>query len=216
MVMKHFMIYGLIDPETRELRYVGQTSKGFDRLKVHVRHAIYGHRRQHVSSWINKLHKLGSSPVMIVLHEWEQAPSINELNEAERLYIEHFRSRGYDLCNLTDGGERVIFSEDVRKRISETKRHNPHPYRGKHLSEEHKRTISHALVGRTCSDAHKRKVGLSNGWPVADDLGNIFEGIADAARYYGCSDSSIWMYIKKKRTPTKNKATGRTFRYVNV
>ena len=51
------------------------------------------------------------------------------------------------------------FSEAHRRKMSEAKKGNKHPFYGKHHSEEAKRKMSEALKGKKLSEEHRRKIG---------------------------------------------------------
>lgn len=63
--------------------------------------------------------------------------------------------------NLSSGGEATAsgckFSEEARKKISESKKGAKHPYYGKHLSDEHRRKMSEAHRGKPLWDEAHRK-----------------------------------------------------------
>ena len=76
------------------------------------------------------------------------------LPDLEVAYIANFNTvvpHGY---NLTHGGDRVIFSEETRRKMSES-------HKGKTLSEEHRRKISEAGKGRKFSAEQRRKISES-------------------------------------------------------
>ena len=94
--MKITYIYGLKDPETKEIRYVGRTKYPAKRLYEH--HQI---RRIKTNTyrdfWINSLIKKGLKAEMVILEE------CGELNwsERERFWIAHTPN----LTNTLKGGE---------------------------------------------------------------------------------------------------------------
>lgn len=107
--MTNSFIYGLVDPETQELRYVGKTRVGMKR-------ALAEHSAR-CRNWIRKLKRRGLVQEVVVLEETD------ELDEAERRLISLFRRLGYSLTNIADGGEGGFkFDEDVRLRISQSKK----------------------------------------------------------------------------------------------
>jgi hypothetical protein len=93
-------IYGLTDPRTGQLRYVGRTIRELRaRLNNHIASAREASDR-HVNCWIRGLLASGLKPEMILLEEagaatWE---------EAETFWIEYWRWLGADLTNLAIGG----------------------------------------------------------------------------------------------------------------
>lgn len=96
---EHGVIYGLADPDTHEVRYVGQTKLPVEeRLRQHIRAARCRTRDRYVYDWIRSL----SAPPTIVILERDPPGG---LNEAERAWIAYLRGMGCRLTNLTDGGE---------------------------------------------------------------------------------------------------------------
>ena len=96
-------VYGLVDPTTRQIRYVGKT-KGYlnSRLKGHLREAQVSSQHNHRLAWMRMLFKKNLVPSLIML---EEVVTADGLVKAERWWIQELRSRGLDLVNGTDGGE---------------------------------------------------------------------------------------------------------------
>lgn len=93
-------IYGLIDPRTNELRYVGKTIDIADRMSRHIRKAKAGCVR-HCRRWIAGLLESGLVPEIAVLEI-----SLSHLaSDAEKFWIASMRLAGCRLTNLTDGGD---------------------------------------------------------------------------------------------------------------
>jgi len=148
-------IYGLYDPETDELRYIGKTvSKLNVRLSQHITASKKG-KINHLHCWIRSLSKCPIiKPIEIVPYEQD--------SEAEIRIIAEYRTSGYNLVNESDGGEgqkgyhhseetknklRVLNigrkmppkSEETLKRMSEAQM-------GKHLTDEHKESIRQGVL----------------------------------------------------------------------
>jgi group I intron endonuclease len=95
--MKKGSIYALLDPESQEPRYVGQTVRSLsDRLAGHL-HAAETNDKLYVCRWIKSLQV---PPLIVVLEEVVE----KELDAAERRWIKTMRADGARLCNLTEGG----------------------------------------------------------------------------------------------------------------
>jgi len=83
-----FLIYGLIDPRDRCLRYVGKTHKRREiRLSEHIEAAREG-QSSRVYRWIRGLLKLDLVPEIFVL---ERVPGTDDWGEAERRNIAFWR-----------------------------------------------------------------------------------------------------------------------------
>jgi hypothetical protein len=88
-------IYGLFDPETDQLRYVGKTKDVAARLDQHMRE-----KTRYTSYKNNWLKSIKTVPVIKVLAE----STANEVDSDEQFYIEYFRALGAKLTNQTNGG----------------------------------------------------------------------------------------------------------------
>lgn len=97
-------IYALLEPDSNEIRYVGQTysSGGPEgRLTKHIRVAGYKSRQEYSSHLTRWLLKLGSKRPRI---EVLAVLPIEQLNVAETLWISYMREIGCDLVNTAPGG----------------------------------------------------------------------------------------------------------------
>jgi hypothetical protein len=162
------------------IRYVGRSrhdSPG-ERYTSHLYHATHG-SNLHVHNWMRKT--LANDEVVLTCAE--SGISYEESGVKEMHYIKVFRSRGYDLTNLTDGGEGTVGhkltdqqkarvsevhfgakrSEETRKKISQS---NKGKSRGKGVpkSEEHRRKMTEGrkgkLLGVPLSEEHKAKLRI--------------------------------------------------------
>ena len=138
-------IYGLLDPRTGQLRYVGFA---FD-FSVRLAHHCSPSRLRsscHKNNWIKSLAKVNLRPMLAVIEHIEltgdSVLDVKTLGEAEMFWIASFRASGAQLINQTDGGE------------GRPGPHEPH-------SEETKAKIASALKGRPCSDVVKAKLSAS-------------------------------------------------------
>ena len=101
-------IYGLTDPRTGEVRYVGKAVCAQKRLKSHLRDAR--RRRTPVYDWINKLGRLGLTPGVVVLVRCEP----EAWPDTERRIIAEYRASGH-LLNVADGGDEPHCPVEVRR-----------------------------------------------------------------------------------------------------
>ena len=118
-----YLIYGLLDPENKNIRYVGKTHKRREiRLAEHIRDTEEG-SKLHVHNWIRGLLKRGNKPTIFVL---DRIPGTMDWAEAERRHIKYWKSlseeflpmryppmtkgsavvdiHGIALTNMTEGG----------------------------------------------------------------------------------------------------------------
>lgn len=110
--MRRFLIYGLVDPRTDEVRYIGRSSSGLNRPKSEASRLKY--EPGHKSNWIASLQALGLTYGIRVLEESADAASLNGM---ERYWIAQAKGLGWRLTNMTIGGEGATGA----KRTAETR-----------------------------------------------------------------------------------------------
>lgn len=113
-----FLIYGLFDPRTSEIRYVGKSESGLTRPKQHLG-KLKGKTKN--INWIKSLREDGLTPVIQVL-DWTDSPE--RLSAMEMHYISVFKAQGAKLNNHTDGGEGLHghkHSLETRRKISRSR-----------------------------------------------------------------------------------------------
>lgn len=93
----YFEIYGLFDPRTGELRYIGKARDSWKRYTGHLRDCE--RRLSPVYSWIRELAEARQLPEMRVLET-----GIGCWQLAEKTHIFHARLTGVKLLNLAAGG----------------------------------------------------------------------------------------------------------------
>lgn len=157
-------IYVLLDPFTKEVRYVGATVDLKNRYGVHI---FEKGRKNPKARWISSLLKLGTKPKLRVV---ESVP-IADGKDAEGKWIAYFRNKGCKLLNQTTGGgfRGKIFSDShraklrlaslghtvskaVRAKIAEANRRRPSP------SKETRDKLSLAMKGRIISQSTRDKI----------------------------------------------------------
>lgn len=103
-----FLIYGLVDPRTKLVRYVGKSSSGLTRPRSHLCPSNLAHRT-YSARWIKSLLALGLRYEIVVL----ETPHKEILSDTERWWIAYGRASGWPLTNLTDGGEGAFGTHPV-------------------------------------------------------------------------------------------------------
>ena len=94
-------IYILQDPDTLSVRYVGKTTNFKKRLYQHTNKKVQEYsRKRHLSNWLLKLIKNNKKPIMTIIDETE-----NDWRNLEIYWISQFKSWGFNLVNLTIGGD---------------------------------------------------------------------------------------------------------------
>lgn len=168
-----FLIYGLTDPRTAAVRYVGKSSSGMARPRAHANEAIKNRKvNPHKANWIRSLVASGMAYGIVVL---EEVNAKSDLNAAEIRWIAHGRANNWPLTNLTAGGGGANgASVETRQKMSVAKAGRPltdewrarigasirgsekfkeamHRRAGGKHSEEHRAKIAAAGRGRTLS-----------------------------------------------------------------
>jgi len=121
--MKTF-IYGLLDPDTKLVRYIGKSNNPNKRLYNH----IFNCRKSptHKNNWIKSLLDNNKKPLIEIIDE----VLIEEWQIWEIFYIDKYKKDGFDLTNLSNGGSGPTFQEyyDKAKTIEKMKlRHKLFP-----------------------------------------------------------------------------------------
>lgn len=125
------VIYGLTDPATGELRYIGKANDAAKRLEGHMRET---RRRTPLYDWLRKLSTQGTLPGLIILHECD-----GDWREDERSLIAEARRRGDRILNVADGGDEPFCPAEVRRengRRQVRRLTGLEPYPGWTLSDE--------------------------------------------------------------------------------
>lgn len=96
-----YCIYALVDPDTKEVRYIGRTGQLHTRLVGHLNDA----KRETTAKdiWIQSLLCQGKKPEMIVIED----VSKENMQEKEMYWILHYASQGHDLVNGLKDMQRV-------------------------------------------------------------------------------------------------------------
>lgn len=104
-ILPLFQVYGLYDPRSDELCYVGETTMSLRRRQrshidstrnPHARDFNYARR-----DWIRSLLQEGFEPEIRLI---EEVSSADEMHERERYWIAFYTAQGVQLTNLTSGG----------------------------------------------------------------------------------------------------------------
>jgi group I intron endonuclease len=110
--MQQTYIYELIDPRNGQTRYVGKANNPETRLLEHLREE----KNTHKCNWIKNLKKEGLQPELNILEQCG-----DDWQFWERWYIDLYKSWGFELTNIAQGG--IGFSDptgDIRRKISQT------------------------------------------------------------------------------------------------
>lgn len=91
--MSDFYIYALCDPDTKRVRYIGQSANPEKRFVTHAQ--VSGSKV--MRNWVGKLKSEGKKPSLVVLESVSESDKLKR----ERWWIEHYIERGEVLLNST-------------------------------------------------------------------------------------------------------------------
>lgn len=202
-------IYGLADPRTGTIRYVGKAVDPEVRYVQHLQPSQLAVKTKK-NSWIKSLLSAGEKPELQILEE----VSADEADLAERQYIAFWTRWGF-LTNGTEGGTGgAVTDPEARARITAAHvgRKASDETRQK-MSESHKRQLADPLARQKLSEAQKRignrppvRSGEENGRAILTDeqvrklrersckgeIGTIL------AAQYGITAVSVWQIVTGK------------------
>ena len=138
-------IYGLCDPETKEIRYVGATRNLEKRLQGHLRRKSDTRKER----WIAALRVNGLIPKIKKL----EIVTEDNWQERERYWIAKYRKENNNLLNIADGGIGIL-STELLGQISRTLSNIPR-------TQEWKDKISKGKLGSRLSLETKEKIALA-------------------------------------------------------
>jgi hypothetical protein len=131
--MMNSYVYTLVDPRNHLPFYVGKGSG--ERCNAHVVEAKYYVKRKSLKlNKIRKLMRLGMEPIVIKL---EENVSDKQALDLECLLIAEMRDLGFNLTNMTDGGDGA---------------------QGYKHTEEYKQMMSQRFKGRIITEEHRQKM----------------------------------------------------------
>jgi NUMOD3 motif len=206
-----FLIYGLKDPLSGKIRYVGRSSNGLKRPTEHMRpHALA--RKTHRSSWIKSVLAKGTIPEVVIL---ERTEFQNQLNDLEKKWITKFRNDGIKLVNHTDGGDGIQgfrHTKESRKKISEASKRN-RPKGTFFHSKETKKLIGEESRSRPPqSEETKLKKSLGQttipfeAFEYGKSIG-IFQSRSKFCRDFGVSRHSLVQWLRTGHFKSTNRFT---------
>ena len=109
--MKPVYIYGLREPDTQLIRYIGKTNNPRRRWLNH----LCEKSRTRRSCWIRSLQKRGLEPEMVIIEEISGAWP---WQESERYWIQFAKENDWPLVNMTSGGDGVPDSAATPRKYS--------------------------------------------------------------------------------------------------
>lgn len=206
MIKRDFnVIYGLVDPNTKELRYVGYAKDMYKRFNQHHRLCSLK-SNTYKNNWIKSLLSKGQKAELIIMEKYDNS---EKLPQAEIDMIAYFRFIGCDLVNGTLGGDgslgvknflgkhhtsdsknQISKSNIGQKRSVETKQNISKSKIGKKLSQDTKNSISQSNMGNKNAIGNKNWIGKNHSEESKNKVSKANKG-----RYKGKS----WSIIDGKR-----------------
>lgn len=173
-------IYTLSDGN--EVRYVGKTKNLNKRYYSHIYESSL--KKTHKEKWINKTLLEGGKIIIEILDICDESDS----DFFEKFWIFQLKSWGFNLTNLTEGGEGGSpmkgrkMTEEQKNKMSEIAIKNNNSKKiagwnkGLKMSDDFKMKISKSSLGRKVSEETKKKIsdkskGIKKG-PMSDETKN--------------------------------------------
>ncbi len=180
--MSKYNIYVLIDPISKTIRYVGQTTQSPHKRYIgHKCSSILRKDKSHKGKWLRSLYKQTLSPI---IKQIESVNTLEECNKLEEFYIETFRKIGHKLTNHLLGGKNypghgVPKTREWADKIGKSNK-------GKHRTLEQREYIS---LGR--KDCYETKVITPEG------ISYTFNSFRRACRFTGIDRSVMRRKLSK-------------------
>lgn len=163
-------IYIILNPVTNEVKYVGKTLNTKRRFYQHLHTKL----NSYCSKWIYSLLEKNIIPEFVIIDEVYE----DNWQFYEEYWISQFKSWGFNLTNLTSGGEGCnnrCVSEQTRKNISINQKGEKGYWFGKKFSKEHiekiiRKNDKHHFFGKTFSEEHKLKLSNVNKGKILSEI----------------------------------------------
>lgn len=214
---ERYIVYGLIDPNTNHIRYIGKSVSGITRVLHHKTPSSLKESNTHKNNWIKSLKANNQEYSYYILFVADYRLNKEEANiilyKVEQRFISLYRKIDNNLTNSDDGGPGVTgrkTSIETRKKMSETAKKRPlHPAlleqqkpKGRPLKKS-PRTLAEGRKSRAIPGAREKS---NNRRKILIRLQNsketkIILGIKEAAKLIGdkCNKTGIRLAIKKQK-----------------
>lgn len=165
--MKTTNIYGLIDPITKQLRYIGKSDKVNLRLRQHIKDSKKRGNLNKKEAWIKSLLNKNNKPEIKII----EVVNYNEWQSKEIYYINKYKNEGIGLLNDTNGGDGVSGYKHGKASLNKMSRtwikkgehlsESTEFKKGNKLSEETKKKISEGLKGIIFTPERKENIRIA-------------------------------------------------------
>lgn len=172
-------IYALLDPVTKEIRYIGCSKHIHKRWINHCKiQTCIKFKSTYLHKW---LRSLAAKPLYIVIEE------TSNIQEREKYWISFYKNEGAKLVNTTDGGEGVCgykFSDEQKKMIS----------------EKTKKAMKNPLIHAKCVEGgNKSGFAERTRVKIKDQFGTQYKSLTEASKIICCSVGAITLAMKDNR-----------------
>lgn len=182
--MRPVFIYGLADPETGAVRYIGKSIRPVERVRDHMNERSNCHR----SHWLQSLKRRGLWPVLVI---FERIIGGWPWQHSERYWIARGRRLGWPLTNNTSGGDGVPdLPAETRARIAAVWKGRKHSAETAEKLRAYRIDVKHTDETRAKMSAAHRGRTITWGDKLAasarrlsdDDVADIRAKLADGAK----------------------------------
>lgn len=183
--------------------YIGQTVRELpERMAEHLRH--------HATAFDRALRKYGIEG--FVVEQIDTAETLEELNQKEAYWIQHYGCivpDGYNMCEGGGNTKGYHHREESKKKMSESRQDMysgaGNPFYGKFHTREAKEKMSVARKGMAHLTAEQvAKIRASHHTTKVRNIekDKVFESVKEAAEHYGLKDTHITRVCKGRRKTT--------------
>lgn len=221
-------IYTLSDPITNLVKYVGKSDNPKRRYLDHIKNVDLKNKRfnNKKTCWIKSIKQKGLLPILSIIDE----VPISEWQKYEINYIKLYKSLGANLVNGTLGGDGVVCTDEVRKKMSDSQKISIKTYsveskermrklgRERVFTKERNEKISASKKNKKISEKQKIDISKKLSWRKVIQLSKNNEFIAEwentivAAKFLKCHFGSIGKCCNGKRKT----ALGYIWKYKNT
>jgi hypothetical protein len=206
-----YFIYGLIDPDNKEIKYVGLSTTGNGRFFTHWK-SVSRNNKTAVKWWLKELKQDRKKIFDVVFLEYFDKDS-ELIDEAEIFWIAYFKGLGANLLNHELGGRATRGKFDIieTKRIhrERVKEGLNRPEVKAHLSELTKkqwadpemreRMSKKVNINKEAQKRSKETCRKVRGSKFFDDLGNFYESVGDFADKWNTTINKVQYALYNER-----------------
>ena len=182
-----YIIYALKDPISNEIRYVGKSTSGLKRPKIHLMPSSYNSlskKHFHVYCWIRGLIEKNLKPEIIVL----KACDSDNLNSEEVRFIDFYKSEGCNLTNLVNGGNGMLGLKHTQEAKDKISKKLTGRVRSKEEIEKQSKSISgknHWNYGKKASEKTRERQSESHKGMVQSEESRFKKSLSMKGRKRG-------------------------------